>query len=368
VLGKHLETIRGELERDADAADQSSASTKSITTSGIRSNNLVLAPYNKKYDVIRGNPDSETIEKIVQLGAYKTTDGRTVRGHLNTKLRGGKGWLIPIERRPDVEKFIFTTLPDSNKFRISAIEWVLKKAKRLLKTAYIFAIIKNKDDPAVNPEAILFTVKDVYSCIDCVTTEFGVPNAEFIEAIEEFAKDKRMKVTSETITLIWGVVGKMFQEMISKSGVNGYDDFRRSIATVDEAIDKFAVAGISGLSDKETLFLGGFDRLYKAFLNTQLPNANKACMGAIAILLKMGGYRAVRAVYDTKITAIGEQSEDILLLRTLTFKNVHVDKVVGHLKQLPLRCKILVLVALEHYLGMPVEKQKKITKRLKVMF
>lgn len=364
TLGRHLETIRKELE---DGGDSEKSIAESAKNSGLKSNNLVLAPYNKKYDVIRGNPDPETIEKIVQLGAYKTSDGRTVRGHLNTKLRGGKGWLIPVERRADTERFIFTTLPDSSKFRISAIEWIREKSRRLLKTAYIFAVIKNKEDPVVNPEAILFTVKDVYSCVDYVTTEFGIPNSEYIEMIEEFAEDKKIKVTSEAITLLWGIVGKMFQQLAS-TGINSYTDFRRSVATVDDCVERFAVPTTTGLSDEESLFLGGFNRLYKAFLDTQLPNTNKACMGAIAILLKMDGYRTIRGTYDAKIKEIGEQSEDILLMRTLTFKNVHVDKVVKFLKEIPLKCKILVLIALEYYINLTGEQKKKITKRLKVIY
>lgn len=370
ILGKHLEKIRRELRKEhANSSDDITAnSADNVTkTEELRSNNLVLSSYNKKYDVIRGNPDSETIEKIVQLGAYKTTDGRMVKGHLNAKLRGGKGWLVPIERRKDVEQFIFTTLPDSDKFRISAIKWILQKTKHLIKTAYIFATIKNKEDPVVNPAAILFTVKDVYRCVECVTTKFGIPDAKYIKSVEEYANKKKIKVTSEAITLLWGIVGKLFEHMVLESrNINSYSDFNKVLADIDEHIEKFAVPPIQGLSDEETLFLTNFKRLFKALLGTQLPNIDKACMGAIAILLKMGGYRAIRSIYDSKIGEIGMQTEDILLLRTLTFKNVHVDIAVKQLKYLPLKCKIIVLIALEYYIGLP--NKQKVTNRLKILY
>lgn len=375
ALGRFLERLRAEIiaADNVNGSDETISITKAIDSIPKRQhNNLMVTSYNKKYDVIRGDADSVIVEKLRRLGSYRTPNGlHVVKGHANARLRGGKGWLVPKERRSDVDRFIFTTLPDSTKFRKIIEDWIETKVKNIVKTSHIYGVIHNPQDPVVNSEAISFTMKEVYSGGERYVNEnYGVPQAEFITLATNLAESRKMRITNDAITMLWGIVGRMLEVMTDN--VSNYQQFKESIEQVNVFIAKNPVELVAGLGASESLFLNVFRKIYIALLATRKVSPMKACIGAIAFMFKMRHYREIRGLYDAKTRNVkasdSQHSENIILLRTLRFKNdLHVERLLDHIRFLQLNCKVLFLTSLEYYLGESTECQTKLTHRLKTM-
>ncbi len=333
-----------------------------------KTSSLIIEKYpsNKNFYVIRGDPNPELAAQIRNIGTFKTKTGKVIRGKLNLNLQGGAGWLIPHGKHEEAKTLVFDTYPDEKKLEISGRTWVEKRMKQFLDVAILFSQFRNRQE--VGSDDLLFTIKDVFGGEDFLGEEKVVPSDHFIRSVWKYVEKQDAVISDAAIQLLWDFLSKMVLEFTQ--GIETYQQMNEIMTRIDATILDTAIKSTEGLTERESIVVHSFGRLYKLLKKINDSEA-KICVTVVHMMLGKYHYENIREIYSKKAKMQGDAEypdDEIQFRRRFHIKNPHIQAVLDNLpKNISKKCRLLILTTLDYVMSLEGEDAITISKHLIIL-
>nr|QBK87228.1 MAG: ankyrin repeat protein [Marseillevirus LCMAC201] len=321
---------------------------------------------NKSFYVIRGDPDTELATQLRTLGTYKTKTDKVIRGKLNLNLQGGAGWLVPYGKRKEAKKIVFNTYPDEKKIQICGQDWVKKNIKQFLEIAILVSRFRGRQE--IGPDDLMFTIKDIYGREDFLGEENGNPSVDFIHSVWKYVEKQDTVISDAAIQLLWNFLSKMVLEITQN--IETYDQMKEIMNNIDATILDTPIKPAEGLTERESIIVHSFTRLYKLLKKINNVEA-KICVIVVHMMLGNIHYENIRTIYSKKAkmqTDTDWTDEENQFQRRFQITTPHIQAILDNLPaDISTKCKLLVLTTLDYVMSLENENAITISKRLIVL-
>jgi hypothetical protein len=330
----------------------------------IKTNNMSISKYkpdekDPKFYVIRGNPTPELALEIQNIGTFKSTNGRIIHGRLNLNLKGGAGWLIPLAKRNEAKELLFDTWPEEKQIEIYGRTWIKKHLKLYLYPAIVFSKLRNKQE--VGSDSILFSIKDIFALNNSIIGSGSTPHYIFSNIVTKLAKRYDCKVSESSIQLLWDTLSQIYNNIPKKIKL-----LKEYFEQLDNKILDQPINIIDNLTERESILVNSFIRVYKLLRKINEPDETKICISTINIILDKHYYEDVRQEYAKKVKMGGNEKNDFekQLSDRYKIKTNHISNILALLPKLSKKCKLLVFTMIDYVTTIDDLNAIDITKKL----
>jgi len=309
-------------------------------TEQIKTDHLVIEPYDNDRAVIRGDATQQILNK---LPTKKNTNE----------------WYIPKDQIDIYKEILYQTYPDNVKLSIEMADWRVELVKEILEMAE--ALMRLYRQRIVCIEDITFILNSIHSFK--VDSSEAYPTQEFIERLNNIAHKLNITITQQVIDILWIWTNSVIGD---ESQYKSLSDIATKKDTIDENILKIVVEPKFELNEHEWLFLISFIKIFN-LLKSKRTNTTNICITALNIITGIDYFTIIRDIYSERSQLVRKRKKSFIwtLKKTFKIKTPHISTIIKLLpKELNKKCILLFFISLDYISSLSNTEIVNVVKRM----